>query len=236
MAAENGSKLKKSFVDEIQSRILSGQLRPGDRLPAERDLALEMGISRTSVNQGILDLERMGFLRIVPRRGTYVADYINNATALTVAAVMHYDSTMIDAGLFRDFMDFRILVERECVRLACGRMDEQMRNRLRGAMEQLQGADGEHLADALYEYHWLLTLLSGNGAYSIAFRSFESLIRNMMEVRDRDSQEIVTAMPLYIRLTDAMCNGEQAEADTYILQIMKIASEYLERLLSERNK
>ena len=49
-------------------------------------------------------------------------------------------------------------------------------------------------------------------------------------------ENITIVFSLYIRLTDAMCNGEQAEADTYILQIMKIASEYLERVLSERNK
>ena len=39
MTAEKGRKLKKSFVDEMQSRILSGQLKPGDRLPPERELA-----------------------------------------------------------------------------------------------------------------------------------------------------------------------------------------------------
>ena len=42
MTAEKGRKLKKSFVDEMQSRILSGQLKPGDRLPPERELAEEL--------------------------------------------------------------------------------------------------------------------------------------------------------------------------------------------------
>ena len=135
MTVESKSKLKKSFVDEMQFRILSGQLRPGDRLPAERDLALEMGISRTSVNQGILDLERLGFLCIVPRRGTYVADYINNATALTLAAIMQYDATKIEPKLFRDFMEFRILVERECVRLACERMDGDAQQKLQTVLK-----------------------------------------------------------------------------------------------------
>ena len=130
MTAEKGRKLKKSFVDEMQSRILSGQLKPGDRLPPERELAEELGISRGSVNQGILDLERMGFLRVVPRKGTFVADYIKNATPLTIAAIMNYDSTMYDAELFRGFMDFRILVERECVRLACLHMDDASRQML----------------------------------------------------------------------------------------------------------
>lgn len=62
MQAREGKNLKGDFVQMMQAKILSGELKPGDRLPPERELALQVGISRGSVNQGILDLERMGFL------------------------------------------------------------------------------------------------------------------------------------------------------------------------------
>ena len=234
MAEEKTTKLKKSFVDEMKARILSGQLCPGDRLPSERDLALEMGISRTSVNQGILDLERMGFLRVVPRRGIYVADYINNATALTVAAVMQYDSTMIAPQLFHDFMDFRILVERECVRLACQRMNDEIREQLQHAVERLRKEVGEGLADAVYEFHRLLTLLSGNGAYSIAFCSFESLIRKLTNARYKESDEFAKSLPWYERLTDALCRRDAVTADACLQEMLSRSSVYLDTLLREQ--
>lgn len=69
MQTGEGKNLKASFINAMQAKILSGELKPGDRLPPERELAQQMGISRGSVNQGILDMERMGFLRIVPRKG-----------------------------------------------------------------------------------------------------------------------------------------------------------------------
>lgn len=234
MTVEKGRKLKKSFVDEMQSRILSGELRPGDRLASERELAEQMGISRGSVNQGILDLERMGFLRVVPRKGTFVADYIKNATPLTIAAIMNYDSTLYDAELFRGFMDFRILVERECVRLACLHMDEQSRRLLDELTEGIYAAEGETLTDALYRFHYSITQMSGNAAYAIVFQSFEILLRNMIEAHYSSRGELEKCLPLYGHLADALRCGDAGKADDYLLRILGMASEYLDVMLREK--
>lgn len=234
MTAEKGRNLKKSFVDEMQSRILSGQLKPGDRLPPERELAEEMGISRGSVNQGILDLERMGFLHVVPRKGTFVADYIKNATSLTIAAIMNYDSTLYDAELFRGFMEFRILVERECARLACLHMDETSRQLLDELTDRIYASEGEALTDALYRFHYSITQMSGNAAYTIVFQSFELLLRNMIEAHYSDRNELEKCLPLYGRLADALRRGNGKEADGYLQQILDMASDYLDRMLRDK--
>ena len=77
-------------MEIMKNRILSGELKPGDRLPPERELAEQLGFSRGSVNQGMLDLARMGFLRIVPRRGAFVAEYVQQATPETLDRVSMY--------------------------------------------------------------------------------------------------------------------------------------------------
>src|SRR5438309_2203281 len=53
----------------LQRRIATGSLRPGERLGAERDLALELGVSRSTVRQALGALERAGEVRRVPGRG-----------------------------------------------------------------------------------------------------------------------------------------------------------------------
>ena len=231
MTAEKGRQLKKNFVDEIQSRILSGALRPGERLPPERELAEQMGISRGSVNQGILDLERMGFLRVIPRKGTFVADYIQNATSQTIAAIMNYDSTLYDAELFRGFMDLRILIERECVRLACLRMNTASMQLLDELTERIYSVEGDALTDALYQFHHTLTQLSGNAAYAIVFQSFELVLRNMMKAHYSDRRELEKCLPLYGRLADALRSKDGAKADDYLLRILSMASDYLDMML-----
>ena len=63
------------FERQIQGMILSGQVEPGEKLPTEAELAENMHISKSAVHAGIKNLERMGFLRVSPRHGVYVADW-----------------------------------------------------------------------------------------------------------------------------------------------------------------
>ena len=51
MQAKDSKNRKAEFIHLMQAKILSGELKPGDRLPPERELALQVGISRGSVNQ-----------------------------------------------------------------------------------------------------------------------------------------------------------------------------------------
>ena len=62
--------LKDLFVKELENKILSGELKVGDKLPSERELASSMQVSRAVVNAGIAELEQKGFLIIKPRIGT----------------------------------------------------------------------------------------------------------------------------------------------------------------------
>ena len=66
--------IKELFISQLEEMILSGELKPGDRLPSERELADEMNISKTIVHDGIRELSRIGFLDVVSRKGVYVAD------------------------------------------------------------------------------------------------------------------------------------------------------------------
>ena len=112
-----------SLIDSIRGallgKILSGELRPGDRLPAERDMAAQLGVSRSSLHHAVLQLETQGFLKIEPRRGTVVADYRKHPTPSSLSALVGYGSLEIDEPLFHDFMDARIWLETGSARRAC---------------------------------------------------------------------------------------------------------------------
>lgn len=67
--------VREAFVQAIEDKILSGELKVGDRLPPARQLCAEMGVSLTIVNAGMSELAAKGFVEIKPRHGTFVADY-----------------------------------------------------------------------------------------------------------------------------------------------------------------
>ena len=72
-------KLSLSVVRQIELLILRGILRPGERLPAERELSERMGVSRPSLREAISDLHTRGLLSSRPGAGIYVADVLGSA-------------------------------------------------------------------------------------------------------------------------------------------------------------
>lgn len=234
MNAQESKSRKAEFIKAMQLRILSGELKPGDRVPPERELAQSFGISRGSVSQGILDLERAGFLRIVPRKGTFVAEYVRNASPETLGAIMSFDSTYIDSSLFADLMELRILIERECVRLACAKLTPGKLDALRRRTDAVYAADEENMTDALYAYHKCLTEISGNAAYAMVFQSFEVMLRNLIQEHYKDRAELQKALPKLVYLTEAIARRDAFEADRQLLSVLSQASDYINAYLRNR--
>ncbi len=75
---------RRSVVDEIADRIrrqiLEGAIRPGDRLPAERDIALEMGVNRLTLRQAFARLAAQGLIRVRQGDGTRATDFRRHGT------------------------------------------------------------------------------------------------------------------------------------------------------------
>ena len=208
--------LKETCTQAIMSKIISGELKPGDRLPPERELAGMLGVSRSSVNQSMLELESMGFLHIQPRRGTVVCDYRKHPTPQSLAALMHYDSIELDRSIFSDMMDFRLLVETECARLACSNIYETTFAEMSACVDELER--GSDPASALYQFHYHLTRASGNGVYSMFFRAFEpvicALLRQHYSVKAGDLRESV-------RLHRALLAAIRGEDETAAMRLVR---------------
>lgn len=236
MHGRETTNLKAGFINYMQGQILSGKLKPGDRLLPERELAAQYGISRGSVNQGILDLERMGFLKIVPRKGTFVEDYLKKATPDTVTAIMGYDSEYISDSLFKDLMDMRILIERECTSLACRNINKDTKKLLLDKNEAIFKADAAEIADALYNYHCCICEISGNAAYLMIFRSFRKMTTKLISIHYEGGRQMNVCLPEYPELTAAIINGDVEEADRRICSILGRASDFLNNLLKEKEE
>lgn len=174
------SSLGDTVLQLLQKKIISGELQPGDRLLPEREMAEQMGISRGSLHQAILALEYQGFVSIIPRRGTVVCDYRKHPTPQSLSVIMSYGSTELDESIFGDMMNFRIWMESECARLACGNIYESTIDEMENIIAALlcEGADRTEL---IYRFHYHLTQASGNSIFSMIFRGFEPAVRGLTE-------------------------------------------------------
>ncbi len=148
---------------------------------------------------------------------------------------MSFDSTYIDSSLFSDLMDLRILVERECVRLACAKLSPGKLDTLRRRTDAIYAADEEHMTDALYAYHKCLTEISGNAAYSMVFQSFEVMLHNLIQEHYKNRAELQKALPKFVYLTEAIARRDAFEADRQLLSVLSQASDYINAYLRNRS-
>src|SRR6201981_1473643 len=68
------SRLYEQIVQQIEESVLKGALKPGDQLPAERELAQKFGVSRTAVREAVKALREKGLVEAYSGRGTFVTD------------------------------------------------------------------------------------------------------------------------------------------------------------------
>jgi len=99
-------KLSSSVVRQIELLILRGILRPGERLPSERELSERMGVSRPSLRDAVAELQDRGLLTARPNAGIFVADVLGSAfSPALVDLFSKHDEAVFDYLTFRRDME-----------------------------------------------------------------------------------------------------------------------------------
>ncbi|MGB7242772.1 MAG: FCD domain-containing protein [Sulfitobacter sp.] len=110
-------KLSSAVIRQIEQLILRGILRPGERLPSERDLAERLGVSRPSLRDAIGALQDDGLLAARPGAGVFVADVLGSAfSPALVQLFARHSEAVIDYLSFR--RDLESLAAERAARLA----------------------------------------------------------------------------------------------------------------------
>lgn len=123
------------LTKRIQRYIVDNNVRPGMRLPSERELAEQLEVSRSSVREALRELEAIGLVEKQLRSGTYVRD----ASAEMLASVAHGWRNIDDESIQQIF-EMRILFEPGCAGLAAVRATEDNLHQLREAIEAMAAA------------------------------------------------------------------------------------------------
>ena len=99
-------KLSTAVVRQIELLILRGILRPGERLPAERELAERLAVSRPSLREALADLQAGGLLVSRAGAGVFVADVFGSAfSSALVTLFSKHDEAIFDTLAFRRDME-----------------------------------------------------------------------------------------------------------------------------------
>ena len=117
------NKVFEQVANQIEKRILSGELRSGDRLPTERDLAEQFHASRTAVREAMKILAQKGLVEMRPGRGTIVIDGAPEAMQHSIGLVMKLK--LGEVGGSDNLVEVREILETEIAALAAARATEK---------------------------------------------------------------------------------------------------------------
>ncbi|MDR0412335.1 MAG: FadR family transcriptional regulator [Dysgonamonadaceae bacterium] len=109
-----------AIIEQLKAQLSSGQLNPGDRIPAERKLAADLGVSRTHVRTALRKLEYYGILKTIPQSGTFVIGLDTSALEGLIQGAL----SVTDYDLY-SLAESRLLLETHIIRLSCRRRTEQ---------------------------------------------------------------------------------------------------------------
>lgn len=161
------------FTEEIKRMILSGELRAGEKLPPERQMAEEMNVSLAVVHTGVTRLTAQGFLRVEPRKGTFVADYLRTGDLNTMMAVVDLSGRALDAEVFDLLTSFRRSFEVMAIKKACENRTAEELQALEAQVERIAASRVcLEVPELCYEFHHMLALAGGNPYYSMVLQSF----------------------------------------------------------------
>lgn len=154
-------RLSDTVARQLEQRILEGALRAGDRLPAERELSLELGVSRPCLREAIQKLASKGLLYSRQGGGTFVADQLNEAVASPWAQMLESHPALSD-----DLLEFRTVLECQSAEWAAARATPAdllcLEAALKTAAQAVESLNAEAVAEADRAFHEALAEAAHN--------------------------------------------------------------------------
>ena len=162
-------RLYEQIVDQIEQLIVSNELKVNDRLPPERVLAEQFGVSRTAVREAVKALREKGLLEVYPGRGTFVTNTTSKSMRDSLDLMLKMGRTE------EELIEVREILEPEIAALAAERLGQADLDELSVALDMLDAAqdDADAFVEADLNFHLSLAKATAN---VILFNLIHSLV------------------------------------------------------------
>jgi len=168
-------RLYERIVEQIEKRIVAGDLKVGDQLPPERELAEKFAVSRTAVREAVKTLREKGLIEIRPGRGTFVTDGTHSAVRQSLSLLMKFGSGKGVANL----VEVREILEPEIAALAATRITDEYIGAMAEAIKIMDGAldKVDIFVEADLDFHLALAEATENPIIPLLMDSIIDLLR-----------------------------------------------------------
>jgi GntR family transcriptional repressor for pyruvate dehydrogenase complex len=168
------------IIGQLKQLITSGQLKPGDRLPAERVLSEKFGVGRSYIREAILKLEFYGLLKTNQQSGTYVAGLSINVIDSIISDIINFNKDDFNA-----LIEARYYLELTAIKLAAERRTSEDVDAIKAALLDYENKINSGASNAVEEdmlFHIKIAKASKNTVIeSMILILIPDLIKNIVD-------------------------------------------------------
>jgi DNA-binding FadR family transcriptional regulator len=205
-------------VAQLRDAILAGRFTPGERLPTERELSIQFGVSRTSIREALRALEAQGFVAQGPKTTrTVVGPGLSEALRESVANLLRLQQIPVE-----DLVDFRCTIESAAVERAAHLRPADALAEAAAAHEGMcvPGRSAEEFDALDVRFHVALAAASGNEALHLVMLAVRDAIARYLLDRMRRHPDLASGLALLCdehgAILAAVQAGDGARAATLV--------------------
>jgi GntR family transcriptional repressor for pyruvate dehydrogenase complex len=211
-------KVYQHVIEQIQNMVMTGVLKKGDKLPSERDLVEQLGVSRASIREAIRALEMIGLIESRQGEGNFIGGDINSSFFEPLSVMF-----MLNGGQPEDVLELRRVIEVEAVALAAEKITAEQSVELQELMEEFRNAADEmervHIDKAVHDK---IAEIGGNYLILILLNTISSLLESFI----RDARGMIlreeSNRDLLLVQHQEICDGIIAKDSKRAIKAMKI--------------
>ena len=223
-------KVYQHVIEQVQKMVVEGVLKRGDKLPSERDLVEQLGVSRTSIREALRSLEIIGFIESRQGEGNFIKATIDSSFFEPISLMFK-----LNKGSAEDILETRMIIEVEAVALAAKRIKDEDITELQLLMSELRKAQNEIESSRVdTQLHYKIAEITGNNLIIILLNTISSLMESFiinareMILREKEKREIL--LDQHQRIVDALVERNSEKAAVAMREHLETINETMKNL------
>lgn len=211
------NRISENIVEQIRSAILGGELKIGDRLPSEKDLAKNFGVSKSSLREAYRVLEAYGLLEI--RQGMAGGAFVKEVDLKTIKdGLVNY--FFFQNPSIREYTQVRTFIEPEIVKICAAKITdadiEELNDNICAMEKEPEGES--FLSDLDSAFHKKLVDIAGNNILSLVVESVQTALINVKRLLHTDEAFLQMVCQGHKDIVAALTDRDPDRASTQMLK------------------
>ena len=223
------------IIDKIRTAILEGKLQPGDRLPPEKELGDQFGVSKQTMRESLRALEHMGLiiLKKGSNGGAFIVEVQEEVATQNLANYLYFKNLSIE-----NLSELRRILEPHAAKCAAEKMSSEDLGVLKQINEEtkyfLEQEDWQSVTQAEIRFHCLVARQTNNPILVLIMDFVENLLDDYKKILKPDSEFMNGVLSYHETIYQAIKNRDGATASSEMLNHVLEVEKYLARIKKEK--